>query len=81
MEETCKDETANLNSDLAASVAKLATQGLSGEGSEQACALLAALGKSHCTKAVAEVLNRYKDFAKILIETLFFSFLKLLQKV
>lgn len=58
MEEICKEQATCLDVDLASSVATLATKELTGEASNEACELLVALGRSHCSTAMAAVLTR-----------------------
>ncbi|XP_048515831.1 maestro heat-like repeat-containing protein family member 1 isoform X2 [Athalia rosae] len=58
MEEVCRDPGPPLDVDLAILVAKLAIAELSGEANKQACDLLVALGRTHCSKATAAVLTR-----------------------
>ncbi|XP_046485809.1 maestro heat-like repeat-containing protein family member 1 isoform X1 [Neodiprion pinetum] len=57
MEETCKDQCACLDEDLAVSVAKTASEALTGEGSKEASDLLVALAKSHCANTMGLVLQ------------------------
>lgn len=55
----CRYSDANLNADLASSVAELAVNELTGNNQDEAAELLIALAKTHCIQAMGGLLTKY----------------------
>lgn len=58
MSETCQCHGANLNTDLASSVAELAVNELFGDAEKKAIELLISLSQIHCTQAIGSLLTK-----------------------
>nr|XP_050863894.1 maestro heat-like repeat-containing protein family member 1 [Vespula vulgaris] len=58
MSETCQCHGANLNTDLASSVAELAVNELFGDAEKEAIELLISLSQIHCTQAIGSLLTK-----------------------